>query len=70
MKKIVVLMIIILCFGYVIAQNTDTTAVTKTDTITPKKTTELPEVGITAKKPVYMTDGEKTMYNVSEDPAV
>lgn len=52
------------------AQNTDTTAVAKADTIAPKKTTELPEVGITAKKPVYMTDGEKTMYNVSEDPAV
>ena len=56
--------------GRVFAQQNDTVSVAKSDTIVPKKTTELPEVGITAKKPVYMTDGEKTMYNVSEDPAV
>ena len=56
--------------GRAFAQQNDTVSVAKSDTIAPKKTTELPEVGITAKKPVYMTDGEKTMYNVSEDPAV
>lgn len=56
--------------GMAFAQQNDTVSVAKSDTIVPKKTMELPEVGITAKKPVYMTDGEKTMYNVSEDPAV
>ena len=70
MKKIINIMALLLFCVTVFAQNTDTTAVAKADTIAPKKTTELPEVGITAKKPVYMTDGEKTMYNVSEDPAV
>lgn len=70
MEKINVLMVMLLFCATLFAQNTDTTAVAKADTIVPKKTTELPEVGITAKKPVYMTDGEKTMYNVSEDPAV
>ena len=70
MEKINVLMVMLLFCATLFAQNTDTTAVAKVDTIAPKKTTELPEVGITAKKPVYMTDGEKTMYNVSEDPAV
>ena len=70
MKKIINMMVLLLFCVTVFAQNTDTTAVAKADTIAPKKTTELPEVGITAKKPVYMTDGEKTMYNVSEDPAV
>lgn len=70
MEKMNVLMVMLLFCATVFAQNTDTTAVAKVDTIAPKKTTELPEVGITAKKPVYMTDGEKTMYNVSEDPAV
>ena len=70
MKKIINMMALLLFCATLFAQNTDTTAVTKTDTIASKKTTELPEVGITAKKPVYMTDGEKTMYNVSEDPAV
>lgn len=70
MKKIINMMALLLFCVTVFAQNTDTTAVAKADTIAPKKTTELPEVGITAKKPVYMTDGEKTMYNVSEDPAV
>lgn len=70
MEKINVLMVMLLFCATLFAQNTDTTAVAKSDTIAPKKTTELPEVGITAKKPVYMTDGEKTMYNVSEDPAV
>ena len=70
MEKMNVLMVMLLFCATLFAQNTDTTAVAKADTIAPKKTTELPEVGITAKKPVYMTDGEKTMYNVSEDPAV
>ena len=70
MKKIINVMFLLLFCATLFAQNTDTTAVAKADTIAPKKTTELPEVGITAKKPVYMTDGEKTMYNVSEDPAV
>ena len=70
MKKIINVMFLLLFCATLFAQNTDTTAVAKSDTIAPKKTTELPEVGITAKKPVYMTDGEKTMYNVSEDPAV
>ena len=56
--------------GRVFAQQNDTVSVAKSDTIAPKKTTELQEVGITAKKPVYMADGEKTLYNVSEDPAV
>ena len=70
MKKIINLIALVLCLGHGVAQNTDTTAVAKTDSISPKKITELQEVGITAKKPVYMTDGEKTLYNVSEDPAV
>ena len=70
MKKIINVMFLLLFCATLFAQNTDTTAVAKADTIAPKKTMELPEVGITAKKPVYMTDGEKTMYNVSEDPAV
>lgn len=56
--------------GRVLAQQNDTVAVAKSDTIAPKTTTELQEVGITAKKPVYMTDGEKTHYNVSSDPTV
>ncbi len=56
--------------GRVFAQQNDTISVAKSDTIVPKKTTELQEVGITAKKPVYMTDGEKTHYNVSSDPTV
>ena len=30
----------------------------------------LSEVQVTGQKPVYMIDGEKTFYNVSEDPAV
>ena len=30
----------------------------------------LSEVQVTGTKPVYMIDGEKTLYNVSEDPAV
>ena len=52
MEKINVLLVMLLFCAMGFAQNTDTTAVTKTDTIAPKKTTELPEVGITAKKPV------------------
>lgn len=70
MEKIKGLMVMLLFCVTVFAQNTDTTAVAKSDTIAPKKTTELQEVGITAKKPVYMTDGEKTQYNVSSDPTV
>ena len=70
MKKLINLITLVLCFMYGVAQNTDTTAGAKSDTLSPKKTTKLSEVGVTAKKPVYMTDGEKTLYNVSEDPAV
>ena len=65
-----VAILVMVVTGMAFAQQNDTVSVAKSDTIVPKKTTELPEVGITAKKPVYMTDGEKTMYNVSEDPAV
>ena len=65
-----VAILVMVVTGRAFAQQNDTVSVAKSDTIVPKKTTELPEVGITAKKPVYMTDGEKTMYNVSEDPAV
>ena len=57
MEKIINVMFLLLFCATLFAQNTDTTAVAKADTIVPKKTTELPEVGITAKKPVYMTDG-------------
>ncbi|MCL2311763.1 MAG: outer membrane beta-barrel protein, partial [Firmicutes bacterium] len=32
--------------------------------------TKLPNVTISAKKPIYMDDGEKSLYNVSEDPSV
>ena len=32
--------------------------------------TKLPDVTISTSKPVYMYDGEKTLYNVSEDPSV
>lgn len=35
-----------------------------------KTSTDLEEVKIVGEKPVYMIDGEKTLYNVSEDPAV
>ena len=70
MKRIMVAILVMVVTGMAFAQQNDTVSVAKSDTIVPKKTTELPEVGITAKKPVYMTDGEKTMYNVSEDPAV
>ncbi|MBR3559066.1 MAG: Plug domain-containing protein, partial [Bacteroidales bacterium] len=70
MKRIMVAILVMVVTGMAFAQQNDTVSVAKSDTIAPKKTTELPEVGITAKKPVYMNDGEKTMYNVSEDPAV
>ena len=52
MEKIINVMFLLLFCATLFAQNTDTTAVAKADTIVPKKTTELPEVGITAKKPV------------------
>ena len=35
-----------------------------------KASTALNEVSVTATKPIYMMDGEKTLYNVSEDPSV
>ena len=35
-----------------------------------KVSTTLREVSIAAQKPVYMMDGEKTLYNVSEDPSI
>lgn len=35
-----------------------------------KTSTDLEEVKIVGEKPVYMVDGEKTLYNVSEDPTV
>ena len=35
-----------------------------------KASTALEGVSVTATKPVYMMDGEKTLYNVSEDPSV
>ena len=40
-------------------------------TLTLKKQSQsLEEVTVAAQKPVYMFDGEKTLYNVSEDPMV
>lgn len=40
-------------------------------TMTMNKTeTTLNEVNIVTEKPIYLIDGEKTMYNVSEDPTV
>ena len=35
-----------------------------------KRSAALGEVTIAAEKPVYLIDGEKTMYNVSEDPTI
>lgn len=35
-----------------------------------KTSTDLEEVKITGERPVYMVDGEKTLYNVAEDPTV
>lgn len=35
-----------------------------------KSSTALEEVTVSAVKPVYMMEGEKTLYNVSEDPSV
>ena len=35
-----------------------------------KSSTVLKEVTVSAKKPLYAVDGEKQMYNVSEDPSV
>ncbi len=35
-----------------------------------KSSTDLEEVKIVGEKPIYMTEGEKTLYNVSEDPAI
>ena len=70
MKKLLVTIAVMAVVGGLYAQQNDTIASTNVDTVSPKHTMELQEVGITAKKPVYMTDGEKTLYNVSEDPAV
>ncbi len=35
-----------------------------------KTSTDLKEVKITAERPVYMVDGEKTLYNVADDPTI
>lgn len=35
-----------------------------------KNSTDLQEVQILGEKPVYMVDGEKTLYNVAEDPTI
>ena len=35
-----------------------------------KTSTDLEEVKIIGEKPVYMVDGEKTLYNVAEDPTI
>ena len=35
-----------------------------------KVSTHLREVSVAAQKPVYMMDGEKTLYNVAEDPSI
>ncbi|MBO4488088.1 MAG: outer membrane beta-barrel protein [Bacteroidales bacterium] len=35
-----------------------------------KTSTDLEEVQIIGEKPIYMVDGEKTLYNVAEDPTV
>lgn len=35
-----------------------------------KNSTDLQEVQIIGEKPVYMVDGEKTLYNVAEDPTI
>ena len=35
-----------------------------------KVSARLREVSVAAQKPVYMMDGEKTLYNVSEDPSI
>ena len=68
MKKLLVTIAVMAVVGGLYAQQNDTIASAKVDTVNPKQTMELQEVGVTAKKPVYMTDGEKTLYNVSEDP--
>ena len=70
MKKLMVTIAVMAVAGGLYAQQNDTIASTKADTVSPKQAMELQEVGISATKPVYMTDGEKTLYNVSEDPAV
>ena len=70
MKKLMVTIAVMAVVGGLYAQQNDTIASTKADTVSLKQAMELQEVGISATKPVYMTDGEKTLYNVSEDPAV
>ena len=61
MKKILVTIAVMAVVGGLYAQQNDTIASTNVDTVSSKQTMELQEVGITAKKPVYMTDGEKTL---------
>ena len=70
MKKLMVTIAVMAVVGGLYAQQNDTIVSTKADTVSPKQAMELQEVGISATKPVYMTDGEKTLYNVSEDPAI
>ena len=36
----------------------------------PRQSKHLQEVTVAAAKPVYMMEGEKTLYNVSEDPSI
>lgn len=70
MKKLMVTIAVMAVVGGLYAQQNDTIVSTKADTVSPKQAMELQEVGISATKPVYMTDGKKTLYNVSEDPAI
>ena len=70
-KQLMLLLPLLAVAGGAYAQNNDTLSVSQTDSILLSPTAKaLEEVKITADRPLYAVDGEKHIYNTSDDPSV
>ena len=70
-KQLMLLLPLLAVAGTLYAQNNDTLSVSQTDSILLSPTAKaLEEVKITADRPLYAVDGEKHIYNTSDDPSV
>ena len=70
-KQLMLLLPLLAVAGGAYAQNNDTLSVSQTDSILLSPSAKaLEEVKITADRPLYAVDGEKHIYNTSDDPSV
>ena len=70
-KQLMLLLSLMTAAGASYAQNTDTTATNQADSIyLSPSIRKLEEVKVTADRPLYAVDGEKHIYNTSDDPSV